>query len=265
MALRRDQELLRAVLAAPDDDEPRLAYADLLRAAGDPLGEFVALQVEVATRRREHAPPHTWLATAQRADELEARFGKTWDRLVAGLVEDRRFRRGFVDEVRLEARHFLTCAAELYRRAPVRHLVLTHVRPLLGEVLRSPHLDRIVSLQLTACGLGDDGVRMIAESERLRRLVWLDVSANEVGLEGLEALCASRNLPRLRFLGFHGNLIPDPTASPGGVDHADGTVHAMDVPPLGRELAARYDNPRWLGVYVPNLLYFPPDKDDLTY
>jgi uncharacterized protein (TIGR02996 family) len=52
--------LLDAVLAAPDDDAPRLMYADLLTEQADPRGEFIALQcaraqgrVSAEARRRE--------------------------------------------------------------------------------------------------------------------------------------------------------------------------------------------------------------------
>src|SRR5947209_2863533 len=37
-----------AVLAAPDDDTPRLVFADWLEEQGDPYGEFVRVQVALA-------------------------------------------------------------------------------------------------------------------------------------------------------------------------------------------------------------------------
>ena len=52
--------LLEGILAAPDDDAPRLMYADWLTEHGDPRGEFIALQcaraagrVSAEARRRE--------------------------------------------------------------------------------------------------------------------------------------------------------------------------------------------------------------------
>src|SRR6185436_17673072 len=44
--------LLQAVLAAPDDDAPRLVFADWLLERGDPLGEFITLQYLVHNQRR---------------------------------------------------------------------------------------------------------------------------------------------------------------------------------------------------------------------
>jgi uncharacterized protein (TIGR02996 family) len=42
---RSEQELLEAVYAAPDDDGPRLVYADWLQERGDPWGELIVLQL----------------------------------------------------------------------------------------------------------------------------------------------------------------------------------------------------------------------------
>jgi uncharacterized protein (TIGR02996 family) len=39
---------VRAVVEAPNDDAPRLAYADWLEERGDPCGEFIRVQVELA-------------------------------------------------------------------------------------------------------------------------------------------------------------------------------------------------------------------------
>ncbi len=54
---RPGAELLAAIRAAPDDDRPRLVYADWLQERGDPRGEFIALQLANAgdawAQRRE--------------------------------------------------------------------------------------------------------------------------------------------------------------------------------------------------------------------
>jgi uncharacterized protein (TIGR02996 family) len=50
------RELLAAIEAAPEDDEPRLVYADLLLEEGDPWGELIRVQVELA--RVAPADPH---------------------------------------------------------------------------------------------------------------------------------------------------------------------------------------------------------------
>jgi uncharacterized protein (TIGR02996 family) len=41
-------ELLQRVLEAPDEEQPRMVYADWLHMQGDPLGELIAVQLELA-------------------------------------------------------------------------------------------------------------------------------------------------------------------------------------------------------------------------
>ena len=74
-APRDEQALLAAVWAAPDDDGPRLVYADFLQEQGDPRGEFIALQcaksLDVAGRKRmrelEREHKHKWLGPLEPA------------------------------------------------------------------------------------------------------------------------------------------------------------------------------------------------------
>jgi uncharacterized protein (TIGR02996 family) len=46
--MSQEEHFLQAILAAPDDDTPRLVYADWLDERGDPRGEFIRLQCELA-------------------------------------------------------------------------------------------------------------------------------------------------------------------------------------------------------------------------
>src|SRR4051812_20972291 len=55
--------LIRGILAEPDEDAPRLVYADWLEDQGDPLCELVRVQMELR---------HNWLPRARR-EELQRR------------------------------------------------------------------------------------------------------------------------------------------------------------------------------------------------
>ena len=88
-----EAELLAAVYAAPDDDGPRLVYADWLLERGDPRGEFIALQF---------APSHERNTPAMRTreSELRARHGVAWAGALAKatpLEALMHFQRGFVE------------------------------------------------------------------------------------------------------------------------------------------------------------------------
>lgn len=51
---RNEQELLSLIYASPDDDQPRLVFADALSERGDERGEFISLQI---ARARGQATP----------------------------------------------------------------------------------------------------------------------------------------------------------------------------------------------------------------
>lgn len=80
--------LFEAVWAAPDDDAPRQALADRLRALGDPRGAFIALQLA------RHAKPGK---PKKREKELLAEHGRAWLGAIGPIVaDDYVFERGFV-------------------------------------------------------------------------------------------------------------------------------------------------------------------------
>ena len=46
--MTHDEAFLQAILEAPEDETPRLVYADWLEDQGDPRGEFIRLQAQLA-------------------------------------------------------------------------------------------------------------------------------------------------------------------------------------------------------------------------
>src|SRR3954465_1671476 len=69
-AASTEPDLLSAVLAEPDDDAPRLAYADWLADNGQPeRAEFVRLQIERMRRPRRDPARHYY-------GERELAFGR---------------------------------------------------------------------------------------------------------------------------------------------------------------------------------------------
>jgi uncharacterized protein (TIGR02996 family) len=51
-----EDKLLAEVYASPDDDAPRLVYADWLQERDDPRGEFIALQIARARGKAAGTP-----------------------------------------------------------------------------------------------------------------------------------------------------------------------------------------------------------------
>src|SRR4051794_40021842 len=107
--------LLGEILDHPDDDLPRLVYADWLDEHGDPgRAEFIRVQIERA-RLPEDDPRRADLEDREAA--LLLAHEERWrQELPEGVRRERdskparMFRRGFVVEVRATAEQFLACA-----------------------------------------------------------------------------------------------------------------------------------------------------------
>src|SRR5580765_5805820 len=53
-AMNSEDHFLMAIAADPDDDAPRMAYADWLMAEKNPRGEFIRLQLQLARMPADH-------------------------------------------------------------------------------------------------------------------------------------------------------------------------------------------------------------------
>src|SRR4051812_765308 len=125
------QAFLQAILEAPDEDGPRLVYADWLEDNGDPdKAEFIRAQCEIA--RLEKADliheDRAWMdlpdpeldGLGRRAEELKARNEGCWAAGLEGITLTRNFRRGLLEFVRVSASRLAELAGGgVFRRAPV--------------------------------------------------------------------------------------------------------------------------------------------------
>jgi uncharacterized protein (TIGR02996 family) len=219
-----DDAFLRAILTNPDDELPRLVYADYLDERGDPRGEFIRVQCELA-----RLPPDDRgrpRLEARERELLRAHKGE-WSGDLADFAEHWHFARGFVEAVTLGAAAFLRRGAALLGRAPVRAVALRDAweemdklaaSPLLGRVrslllngnhlnrvdvtalLSSPHLAGLEDLNLVYNQLDGSAAEELAKSPAVVGLRSLDLSNNAVGTEGARALAASPHLGRLERL-----------------------------------------------------------------
>lgn len=223
-----EQALLAAVLARPDDDLPRLVYADYLEELGTEhqvaRAEFIRLQCALTEVNELSHPQRAAWQIRERV--LLNRFGPTW---LAPLRErgqplftprsHGQFRRGFVEVLWMPAGWFVDKARKIDRTMPARELRLTHVTPDdLLQLTRCEELRRIRTLDISDRRLGNDATLLICHSiflEQLRvlrlracdldddivddllrptagwKLMELDVSLNRFSDEGLARLHAA--------------------------------------------------------------------------
>jgi uncharacterized protein (TIGR02996 family) len=230
--MTQDDGFLQAVVEDPDDDAPRLVYADWLEERGEPRGEFIRTDCALARLPADdpRRPP-----LEERRRLLLAEHRDAWLGPLRGLAYGWTFRRGFVEEVTVDARHFPK-HADTFFAAPLRLVRLLHAGGVIQEVaecrhlrrlralhltdnnlgnrglstlLASPYLGGLTTLRLGNNGLTDTGAVLLANAANLAGLAALNLSRNAIGDAGAEALAASPNLAGLTSLHLGSNLIRD--------------------------------------------------------
>jgi uncharacterized protein (TIGR02996 family) len=177
--MRPEQEraFWEAIQEAPEDDTPRLVYADWCEDHGQPeRAEFIRAQIEleglaVGDPRRA--------ALEDRADDLLARHEMDW----LGPAEDLsdwEWQRGFVERVSVPPSPTLEPARHQFERHPVRRAGFGSVSGTLDRLRESPFLERLEGLALDAKGESDRAALLsILRSSRLARLADLDLASGE--------------------------------------------------------------------------------------
>jgi uncharacterized protein (TIGR02996 family) len=186
----RGAELLQAVIDAPDDVAPRLAYADYLSEQGDPRGEFIRAQIQL----QERINPARRRRAKRRERELFWKHRAAFGEAAQGLTSYPTFRRGFIETLRTDASKFVPAAEEFMTKEPVRHLMLWNTRTEhLRDLLAQGVIGRLLGIAFSG-SMDADGARLLAESEQLASLFRVNLGGTEIGDEGVIALASSPHL-----------------------------------------------------------------------
>jgi uncharacterized protein (TIGR02996 family) len=199
-----DEGFLRDILDHLEDDSPRLIYADWLEEHGrteheKARAEFIRLQIELA---RGKVKLRRRIELSQRQDELLRDHELAWVGPLAELVQRARFVRGFVERVTILAEDFLQHGARLFDLMPLRHVILTEESQALPQLVKSPLLRRLATLEIRT-GPEAEGVRLLAGSEQLAQLTGLVLQFSPMGDEGAELIARSPHLKRLTLLDLY--------------------------------------------------------------
>lgn len=205
-----------AVADTPDDDAPRLVFADWLEEEGDAAwAAFIRAQCALArlpeddpARTRHEAEAASLLPAMQarlRDKDDPRHFGR-----LAGWVREQQpdFERGFVARLFTTPTKFLARAGEVMRAAPVQHVTFNNAGYKADDWLASPHLARLRSLGLAHNRIAHL-IPGLAAVPALAGLKGLDLTNTRFRIAGAEALAASPHLAGLERLTLSGNRIHD--------------------------------------------------------
>src|SRR6266545_333496 len=121
--------LLRAVCDHPDDDTPRLVFADWLQENGEEArAEFIRVQVELPSCERGPRRLHL----TRREHDLLNEYEEWWLKPIRPFLYEWSdypwaFRRGFVDMMELREATLIEQGNELFRVTPLTHARLPRV------------------------------------------------------------------------------------------------------------------------------------------
>ena len=195
--------LYRAICAQPDEDTPRLVFADLVEENGDPLrARFIRTQVALA-----RLPTYDPACVSSRQHEPDTAFGWTMTRMLPKVPTGAgwhrfEFRRGFPWKVGVSALGALVPSGDaLFTAAPIQALDFDQrSRPDLEVLAEWPQLARLRKLEFATGWFGALDVALLAKSEYAAGLTELGFEGEAIAPDGLRALAESSLLGRLAGL-----------------------------------------------------------------
>jgi len=235
-----EKALVEAILASPDDDAPRIVYADWLTERGDPRGEFITVQLALAKRPTDALRAREAELLKKHKKAWVGRFGgtkveygsteRTWTKTNPTKWE---FVRGFVDWCSMKSVDFARNAPALLEAEPLRRAHLTdrgidnlvdvpeiralreldlrrvRVKTSMTDLVEAACFTGLEVLGLEMCGLGQKTMRELvkAEPKRLPKLFALELAHNQLGSVGALMLSFAPILAQIRWLDLSNNEI----------------------------------------------------------
>jgi uncharacterized protein (TIGR02996 family) len=207
------EALDRAICAQPDEDTPRLAYADLIEEEGEgdaTRAAFIRAQVALA-RVPEFDPVH--IATRQ-ANPGAVNGHAMTDALPRPLPDGYgwhafEFRRGFPWKVGVRSSVAFDADGAIFDVAPIQALDIgATARRDFDRLADWPHLARIRRLEFSTARFGADEAERLGHLNHTERLSELSFEFDGISAEGLSALVRSPLFARLTELDFRSNAMP---------------------------------------------------------
>ncbi len=186
-----DHDALHAAICAdPDDDTPRLAFADFLDEEGGKenaaRAEYIRSAIRLAREERWSSP---WRELKQKNERAEAKYielaGKRrlpWIAHLKGRVASWDFERGFVGHITVYSKRFLAEGEKFFAKDPIRSVKFVKLTARSGSVpaaalFASPSLKRAAKLGFDGSNLGDRELELLGTSPQVAGLRSLALGA----------------------------------------------------------------------------------------
>ena len=237
--------LLAAIVSHPDDDAPRLVYADWLQEHDDEeQAQFI--RDSIALEWLDDYEDEKRQRITKRLDGVAARNGMRWLEAVGVTGADPVYDRGMVEAVHYVGdESFAAGAPTLFARVPVREVtlggltspyepgsdgldvlaempdlarlrglwLLNHWYPVSSDgwerFITSPHLANLQVLAVQEAALNDDDMLAFDRTEYLVNLEELGLAGNRITAAGALTVVRSPRLPNLNRLGLAYNDIAE--------------------------------------------------------
>jgi uncharacterized protein (TIGR02996 family) len=244
-----ERDLLAAVIASPDDDAPRLVYADWLLEHGDGAararGELIQCECVIARLPDESTPRRA--ALVRRAAQLRLSDRPWITNMLEGVFGPReaaweaswRFDRGLVTAYTRRSwsgEEIARYLRSIQSRIPVNDLEV-HCRSVedLRAFLTAEGVERLRSLRAHLGTLPDDAIAILAQAQRLTELRSLRVAWFPGQNVGIDPLLSTDAFPHLECLGLELPVGPFCFPRPGEPLAAD-ALASLEGSPLSRTL-----------------------------
>jgi uncharacterized protein (TIGR02996 family) len=210
--------LLTAIIANPDEDTPRLMFADWLQENGQPeRAEFIRVQIEITPLPDRHTRPlHDRApdnARITRFRELFAAHQEEWLRPLGVKIPRATFRRGFVEELCVTPDELLKIGDAILCREMLSSIEVVPPPDDTEDVREDPPGDmvlrrlaswpgrgRLRALRVAGMPLTSGAVGAFLASPPVCGLRSLDIGSCTFGAPVVRAVSASANLPELTEL-----------------------------------------------------------------
>ncbi len=168
-------DFIAAIIANPHEDAARLVFADYLEEQGDPRGELIRLQFQLADIDK-------WDPKRRKLRSRELKLLRQYGHFgsVPTFVKVIGTRGGFIDKVEVSVAKFLKLQDEIFANSPVRSVVLRYTSAKFDDLQKSEHLEQLSSLKLLNTRARESQLEGLFACGRLRNLRSLLIDESEL-------------------------------------------------------------------------------------